>query len=985
MIRVKRKVNKKIIVSLLLLAAFAVLLTASILLNVLTGGESGTKPSAKPPLEVLEGESTHGGFNVAYPFVNDGALQYISVSDKANSFKLIRPDEKGDMVLYYTDSRGATEVYYPSILGTDENISYSSLYAIDQSDGLGMGPLVSYLCSAVGFTAFQERIALSEDESTRSSQLTSFGFTANEYVTVSVAYSVETEEGEEPELERHTIKIGRKSISGSGRYFMVDDREYIYCAATDYFEYALQGYMAFIKPYLVTEGMRGDDSVLAAYLTQDFREWKNTVHSDEGSTVAPGAQVIVNAQTVIPSDPYGSYSPAAGDDIDGYRYGQFEKTAFFLDKLEDSPSASRIIKALTGKAVGVYYDYMDPFAKADDAIIFTLTSQSKAIDFGEKKSVKYEYTVYSVESFIDGDEEIISAGTPVGDAKLLKISYSLKVDGKAIGKYRQHAIVDLDDTGIPAEVRTALSSAVIGELAAPVSFSIDYTTDNAVRYDVEYVICDILEIYDKDGKAITEITADSSVVYRYYLVVDGERNDDIHVGSISLSATEDESEDDKKIREALVGKGLVSDASISVMTYTEYSELFYDFITYRVAEIEYYITSELVTAFGFVNASDRDPFYGESFYTNKLEDKNSLYGINADSCINIVKYFMGIANESSSTTSAEGLTGIKTVAIGLTPEVMEKYGLYAYTLYIELPRGIYPRNDENFDDENALDNYDWRDTLSFYLYISEEQFDGTRYIASDLYDLVATIDGEIFSFLEYDFADFWARRNLLLTDFKNVDNMKLEFGMDDLYGKYNFDIIHEILFVDENGNSYVKPPEDIYTDVYNISHINVTQSGNCTETAFSKFLADKGLDSTSLTVLYNNLRGDGSMIMGNRDTFGSSQFKNLMHLVYGVYYTDTLDDLTAEEKAEINSGKPMMRLDVSLDSKGHYYTFEFHKVDDWRIMVTLYRSDSDGVQVGEGVSDFYISRFAFKKIVRGFVSVLNAEDVDADIGYPKED
>ena len=51
-------------------------------------------------------------------------------------------------------------------------------------------------------------------------------------------------------------------------------------------EYALQGFAHFVKPYIVTEGMTGDESVLAAYLTQDFREWRNTVHDVDGELVA---------------------------------------------------------------------------------------------------------------------------------------------------------------------------------------------------------------------------------------------------------------------------------------------------------------------------------------------------------------------------------------------------------------------------------------------------------------------------------------------------------------------------------------------------------------------------------------------------------------------------------------------------------------------------------------------------------------------------
>ena len=110
-----------------------------------------------------------------------------------------------------------------------------------------------------------------------------------------------------------------------------------------------------------------------------------------------------------------------------------------------------------------------------------------------------------------------------------------------------------------------------------------------------------------------------------------------------------------------------------------------------------------------------------------------------------------------------------------------------------------------------------------------------------------------------------------------------------------------------------------------------------------------------------------------------------MNLVYGIYYTGVLSDLTEAEKDEIKSGTPMMSMSVLLDSKAYYYTYDFHRVDDRRIMVTLYESDEKGNQLSEEVSDFYISSFAFKKIVRGFFDVLNAKDVDPEVGYPKED
>ena len=989
MIRVERKINKKIIISLILLVAFIVLLVASILLNALGGNSSSGSGSTKPPLEVLEGESTYSKYNVAYEYIKDGRIMSIEVSDKENSFLLARmPDElpTSSLVLSYRDKNGNAQIYYPDILLGDEEFEYDALYAIEEGDGMGMIPLVSYLCSAVGITAFQERVKLSDDTTTRAAQLESFGFSEGKYVTIQISYTIPAEtEGGEEKLGTHVIKIGKKTVAGSGRYFMVDDRDYIYCSSLDYFDYGLQGFASFIKPYVVTEGMSGDDSILAAYLTREFTEWHNTVYDNLGDVVASGSQVIVNTQTDIPYNPRHSYGSGEVSH-DGYLRTEHEKKAFYLDGLENDPSYSRLLAALVGNKVGVYYDYMTPGADASDALLVTLISQSKQIDFSKKDSLKYEYSIVQIESVLTDTYECEVVGTPVGDHKLIKVAYSFKVDGVDIGEYLSHAVVDLSDERIPADTRAALAAASVGELDEKIDFSIDYTEENAVKYEVKLVVSDILEIYDKEGKPIKEVAADSTVVYRYYYEIDGKRDEEIHVGTVSFAKPEEEGEDAKKFREALVGKKASSNLDLLIMTSNGYYEILYDFVAYRIAEIEYFVTSELVTSFGYVNASDRDPFFAESYYgyTDKMKEKNPLYGINADVCMNIIKYFMGVSDDTSSSSSATGLAGTKTVELGITPENMEKYGLYAYTLYIELPRGIYSIEDENYEADNALDNYGWRDTISFYLYISEEQPDGTRYIASNMYDLIAEIDGEMFKFLEYDFSEFWARRTLLLVDFMYVENMQFKFGMDDLKGEYNLDITHDTLYF-ENGKPTSSNNQN--ADVYNVSEILVTQLGDCVETEFSKYLAQKGTNAAMLHEYYSAANGldSGNMLMGGRDYLGSANYKSFINLLYGIHYAGYLSDLTESEKDAIKEGAPMMSMSVQLDRQAYSYTYDFHRIDDRRIMVTLYRTDVDGNQVSGEVSDFYLSTFAFKKIVRSFFDVLNAKMVDTEVGYPKED
>ena len=49
-----------------------------------------------------------------------------------------------------------------------------------------------------------------------------------------------------------------------------------------------------------------------------------------------------------------------------------------------------------------------------------------------------------------------------------------------------------------------------------------------------------------------------------------------------------------------------------------YYEIFREFHTMRIESVEYFVTSELVVSFKFVNSSYRDPFYGDSFYEGRF-------------------------------------------------------------------------------------------------------------------------------------------------------------------------------------------------------------------------------------------------------------------------------------------------------------------------------------------------------------------------------
>lgn len=74
---------------------------------------------------------------------------------------------------------------------------------------------------------------------------------------------------------------------------------------------------------------------------------------------------------------------------------------------------------------------------------------------------------------------------------------------------------------------------------------------------------------------------------------------------------------------------------------------------------------------------------------------------------------------------------------------------------------------------------------------------------------------------------------------------------------------------------------------------------------------------------------------------------------------------------------------LRVDGKEYYYTYDFYRLDDRRIMVRFYRSDADGNKIehlGE-VSDYYVTTFAFKKLVNHYIYLLNGKEVDESVSY----
>ena len=958
--------------ALILGVVFALVVAAAIITSyLLTKYAGGDEPSTIDPPDIIDGESTYGSSALAYPTMKESDIKRITVNNKTSSYTLLRSEQvKGAFMLYYQDEEGHTQVYYPEICEQDSTFEYQDLYAIEGNDGYNTIYKLTYLCVALEYPYFTERIPLSKDNTERSIQLKEYGFDTEKAQTVTFDYVIKAQsENEKDTTVTHRITIGSKNITGTGYYYMVDDRDFVYNTNSNYFDYALLGFYSYVNGVLVSKGLE-EDSSFEPYLTTNYKQWVNTMHDKEGEVVTDTSKVIAFTEMLVPIESTADTEINSGNK-NGYSRENYDKLIFDLSTYNGKADYKRLVNALVGKKVGKYYDTTDENDDPKNQITFTLTTDSKAIDLKEKDTRKYSYYVVAIESIITDDAEFTENGTPVLDNDLLKITYYLDIDGKEVSSLPYHAVIDLSSSGIPADAVDKFRTLKVGDLGdESFGFTVDYTKKNSVNRNIKYVITEIMEIYDKDGKAITKIAEDSIVTYHYRFEIDGVLSEEEYSAAIDFS--KDETEEGKKVKEKLIGKKRGKKLSIVADEYTEYCEYLLDFITYNIASIEYFITSEMVSAFRFQNNSERDPFYGESIYENLMENKYQIYGLNSSVCEQVVKILGGIGD---TTGASQGLHGIETVAVGITPEIMEKYGLYAHTIYFELPRGITVIES---GEDDVIDDYSWYETLGFTLYVSEEQPDGTRYVGSDAYDIVATVNASDFVFLKYDFVNFWARNNLMLVDIKNMESLELEFGMTDLKGKYKFDLNHRTLYYTSDGKGYFTEPES-YKDTFNFITVNVTPSGECTENELTKYISENGLTSLTLAELYKQVIGNGEDIYIGLDTYGTTYYKQIIQLIYNTKYTGTL---TEEEQREALESAPMvMKFSLKLDSSSYRYVYEFYRSDDRKVMVRIYKADAEGNMMTTPVSDFYISTYAFKKIANGFVSLLNAEEFELNSGY----
>ncbi len=943
----------------ILAAALAAVIAITVIVSIILSNRGETVQPTPPP-DIIEGEAIKDAgsgskLTLAYPEITkQNQIKFIEIQNESGEFGFARLEGEPHFTMYYVDESGERQVYYPKIYLDDKTLNYTDFFAVEEGDGFSVATKLDYLCLALQTPYFYQRIPLSDTPAEREKQLRAYGLSEGEYSTVNFEY---TENGA-TESKKMTIKVGEKNVSGSGYYFIVGDRPYVYSSSNNYYDYVTAHYTSFIKPLVVAPGLK-EDKDLGPLLTTGYYQWKNELHKTAGELVTADSKVIAYTeilQTAL------SENPA----FIGYER-QEDLIEIDLAEYEGNEIYRRLIASLVGAKVG----------EQTPKLVFTVSAPTERINFGDAESLEYEYTITAVEAILTASGEITTEGVACLDSSNeIKVSYTLKIDGKATSEHIRHAVVNLEDAPLSQHIEQTLRTTPIGELSEPLTFSISYNKSNALSTSGKYVITEIISIHDAEGNKLDKVTESSIVGYRYNVVSNGEvALTDTFV--LDLGKVTDPT--DIEIKNALIGKGVSKNLDISFSEKTTYSEHFMGFTTYSVSRIDYFVTSEKISAFKFQNSSERDPYYGDTFFKNLMTGGYELYGLNAGVCEKVVKILGGLSEETSSGTAA-GLSGDSVVAMGLTPEVMEKYGLYANSIYFELPRSIYSYSSDrpsgNLYDE--LDDYAYYSTLGFNIYISDIDYaTNTRYIASDMYDIVTRVDADDFVFLKYDFPSFWARKNLVMLDINNLESLKIDFNMSDLGGSYFFDLDHKVVSYQPSLNSenYEK---------FNKITVTVTPSDKTQQNKLIAYMAEKGYpEFLSLTELYEAIYGkdDPEYKDVYPDSLGTSYFKDAMEMMYRMVYVD-MHELSDEEKAAAMTGERLlMRMTFEVAGSPYDYVYEFYRADDRRVLVTLHKADLNGNPMTNTVSDFYVSTFAFKKIVTNFEGLLNGEKIDPDVGY----
>lgn len=489
-------------------------------------------------------------------------------------------------------------------------------------------------------------------------------------------------------------------------------------------------------------------------------------------TVDEGEDVLYNTRLV--------YENLKREDIKSIKIKN-QKSDFSLVRAEPENKKSGFVISMDGQNYGLC-DYDDEKISELIVSVGTVYAREKLFDGEISEETYAEYGLRAEDNPATLEVTSFAGATYtlyVGSATVTDGSYYLRLEGRDAVYVSQSAMIGNCAYSTPEQyVKPTLTSTFT-------TYGYYYTQD--------------FTVWRKSEETGDVVMSDDSVTITYYTIMDGVKGDTLQK-SFDLSSDSDEK---LALKLALRGRKVGDTDFEFELSYDEgYKDkaLAGKTVTYHVLSVD--AVNHMEVRLDFLNASERPMFNSTDVYAITAPRERAGYIPNSSAYMTILESF------------AE-LTGRETVAVGLNNEIKEKYGLDKYVVYYESPLSI--KTTASSDDVTIAG------TIPNWLYISERQQDGTYYVASLLFDIVAKVDASALDFVEWSFSR-WVSNAMMAVNIHHIESICFDFNYADAKGRYNF----ELSTTTKNGNTSVSRVElnGKVTNINNFKNLYVAVLNN---------------------------------------------------------------------------------------------------------------------------------------------------------------
>lgn len=560
--------------------------------------------------------------------------------------------------------------------------------------------------------------------------------------------------GKELSLLFDTVKVfvGDLLPDESGYYLRLDGRDVVYSTGTTTVgKIVYQTLSYYIHPRLAQASENPNQSY--ALFTPSFRVFAGTGEKDGG---------IGLTDTVLFSSSYAEKDGVATDAVGALALGSGTVPADLAAAL-----------AASGKGVG----------ETIPTLVGSRVEGHRAL----APNKKTEYKIFAVAAVVRGGEYLDGEGAETVVAAGDQAICAFTADGvQGVGMIDlatapaslAGAIVGLS---VGAGTGEPLSSATVDFSTAPTFETVTYQVESIQAYARDADFTRGFVVWDSSDKTSTQTaTIPKTGASGYVAITYSVKRDGVLAVERTIlnldggNATLAEDEMARAIRATIDGstRKLTLGYRQIPATVQLPADPFTAYLIYRDFKIEGIYGVDETIGVRYVNETERDIFHGGSAYEIVSPASRKIYSVNNDNLMNVLQNVF---------TEAKGS---ETVAVGLTKENFDKYGLGAAAVYFEMPMGMTYRDGITMD-------VGIRDRVGFHLYISKRQksADGDYYyVASDLYGIVvkAPVSECDFSFVDWDFMSAWVDDDLLLLNLTNIRDVTFRINYSDLTETHGF-------------------------------------------------------------------------------------------------------------------------------------------------------------------------------------------------------